>query len=115
METGQFNYGHDIFPLIGSGLKEDHNCMWDLNAYGLAGNPNVVVAFENATNSTVLGTWQHVVDYCCAAVVDFNPTDTYTGHIVAIGPSAYEFHQPGNAYQTNMEKLTANALTYLMR
>lgn len=115
METGQFNYGHDIFPLIASGLKEDHNCMWDLNAYGLAGNPNVVVAFENATNSTVLGTWQHVVDYCCAAVVDFNPTDTYTGRIVAIGPSAYEFHQPGNAYQANLEKLTANALAYLMR
>lgn len=115
LETGAFNYGHNIYPLVGSGAKEDHNCMWDLNAYGLAGNPNVVTAFQDATNSTVLGTWQHVVDYCCAAVVDFNPTDTYTGRIVAIGPAAYEFHQPGNTYQSNIEKLTANALAYLLR
>lgn len=115
LEAAPFNYGHNIYPLIGAGLKEDHNCMWDLNAYGLTGTPNVVKAFEDKTNSTVLGTWQHVVDYCCAAIVDFNPTDTYTGRIVAIGPAAYEFHQPGNAYQSNIEKLTANALAYLLR
>jgi hypothetical protein len=115
LETGQFNYGHNIYPLVGSNQKEDHNCMWDLNAYGLTGNPNVVKAFEDATNSTVLGTWQHVVDYCCAAVVDFAPTDTYTGRIVAIGPAAYEFHQPDNPYQSNIEKLTANAIAYLSK
>lgn len=115
LEEGQFNYGHNIYPLVGGGAKEDHNCMWDLNAFGLTASPNVVAAFESATNSTVLGTWQHVVDYCCAAVVDFNPTDTYTGRIVAIGPAAYEFHQTGNAYQGNIEKLTANALAYLLK
>lgn len=86
-----------------------------LNAYGLTGNPNVVKTFEDLTNSTVLGTWQHVVDYCCAAIVDFNPTDTYTGRIVAIGPSAYEFHQPDNPYQGNIDKMTANAISYLMK
>ncbi len=115
MESGKFTYGHNIFPLVGSGLKEDHNCMWDLNAYGLTGNPNTVTAFQDITNSTVLATWQHVVDYCCAAIVDFNPTETFTGRIVAIGPSAYEFHQPDNPYQSNIEKLTANTLSYLLR
>lgn len=115
LETGTFNYGHNIFPLVSAGKKEDHNCMWDLNSYGLTGTPNVVKAFEDKTNSTVLGTWQHVVDYCCAAVVDFNPTETYTGRIVAIGPSAYEFNQPGNQYQSNIDKLTANAIAYLMK
>ncbi len=115
MELGEFTYGHNIFPLVGSGLKEDHNCMWDLNAYGLTGNPNTVTAFQDITNSTVLATWQHVVDYCCAAIVDFNPTETFTGRIVAIGPSAYEFHQPDNPYQSNIEKLTANTLSYLLR
>jgi hypothetical protein len=115
MESGEFTYGHNIFPLVGSGLKEDHNCMWDLNAYGLTGNPNTVTAFQDITNSTVLATWQHVVDYCCAAIVDFNPTETFTGRIVAIGPSAYEFHQPDNPYQSNIEKLTANTLSYLLR
>ncbi len=115
LDAAPFNYGHNIFPLVGPGLKEDHNCMWDLNAYGLAGTPNVVKNFEDITNSTVLGTWQHVVDYCCAAIVDFNPTDTYTGRIVAIGPSAYEFNQPQNPYQSNINKLTANAISYLMK
>lgn len=115
LDAAPFNYGHNIFPLVGPGLKEDHNCMWDLNAYGLTGTPNVVKTFEDQTNSTVLGTWQHVVDYCCAAIVDFNPTDTYTGRIVAIGPSAYEFHQPDNPYQDNIDKMTANAINYLMK
>jgi len=114
LETGQFTYGHDIFPTIGAGNKEDHNCMWDLNAYSLTGNPNVVTAFETATNSSVLGTWQHVVDYCCAAVVEFNPTDDYSGRIIAIGPASYEFSQTdGNAYQSNLEKIAKNALEYL--
>ena len=115
MESGEFTYGHNIFPLVGSGLKEDHNCMWDLNAYGLAPNPNVVKTWEETTNSTVLGTWNHVVDYCCAGIVDFDPTTTFAGRIVAIGPSAYEFHQPDNPYQSNIEKLTANTLSYLLR
>lgn len=115
LESGQFTYGHDIFPTEGAGYKEDHNCMWDLNAYGLDGNPNVVVAFQNATNSTVLGTWQHVVDYCCAAVVEFNPTSDYSGRIIAIGPSAYEFNQPNNPYQDNVDKIAANAIGYLLK
>ena len=44
-------------------------------------NPNTVKAWEDATNSTVLGTWNHVVDYCCAGIVDFNPTTTIAGRI----------------------------------
>lgn len=114
LETGEFTYGHEIYPTVGEGLKEDHNCMWDLNAYGLDGNPNVIVAFENTTNSTVLGTWQHVVDYCCAAIVEFNPTADYSGRIIAIGLSAYEWHQEGNPYQNNVEKIASNAISYLL-
>ncbi len=64
-------------------MREYDNCMWDLNAYGLPtlapDAKNVVDAFERITNSTVLATWGHVTDYCCAGIVEFNPTDEYKG------------------------------------
>ncbi|MBR0432143.1 MAG: DUF4960 domain-containing protein, partial [Bacteroidaceae bacterium] len=48
-------YERSIYTFIGAGVKGDHNCMWDLNAYGLAPNPNVVKTWEDLTNSHVLG------------------------------------------------------------
>lgn len=112
-------YDHDSYPLEGPGMREDHNCMWDLNAYGLPtlapDAKNVVDAFERITNSTVLATWGHVTDYCCAGIVEFNPTDEYKGRIIAIGLSAYEFNQNSgvNQYQKNTEALTKNSIDYL--
>ena len=112
-------YDHESYPLEGPGLREDHNCMWDLNAYGLPtlapDAKNVVDAFERITNSTVLATWGHVTDYCCAGIVEFNPTDEYKGRIIAIGLSAYEFNQNSgiNQYQKNTETLTKNSIDYL--
>ena len=120
METGDPNgYGHETIPLEGPGLREDHNCMWDLNAYGFAGSPNVVANWQDATASTVLATWGHVTDYCCAGIVEFHPTATYKGKVLAIGLSAYEFNQNApaegrqNAYQANTERLTRNCIDYL--
>lgn len=108
---------HAFAPLIGAGVKEDHNCMWDLNSYGFAvpSGSNTVAVFEEETNSKVLGTWQHVADYCCAGMVEFNPTPGANGRIIAIGVAAYEWAQNGttNAYQANVEKLTENCLNYL--
>lgn len=112
-------YDHDSYPLEGPGMREDHNCMWDLNAYGLPtlapDAKNVVDAFERITNSTVLATWGHVSDYCCAGIVEFNPTDEYKGRIIAIGLSAYEFNQNSgiNQFQKNTETLTKNSIDYL--
>lgn len=112
-------YDHESYPLEGPGIREDHNCMWDLNAYGLPtlapDAKNVVDAFERITNSTVLATWGHVTDYCCAGIVEFNPTDEYKGRIIAIGLSAYEFNQNSgiNQYQKNTETLTKNSIDYL--
>ena len=112
-------YDHDSYLLEGPGMREDHNCMWDLNAYGLPtlapDAKNVVDAFERITNSTVLATWGHVSDYCCAGIVEFNPTDEYKGRIIAIGLSAYEFNQNSgiNQYQKNTEALTKNSIDYL--
>ncbi len=104
-----------IYCFEGAGVKGDHNCMWDLNAYGLAPNPNVVTAWEELTNSTVLGTWNHVVDYCCAGIVDFAPTTACPARILAVGLAAYEWNLGGaaNTKQAELERFTANCISYL--
>ena len=108
-------YERSIYTFIGAGIKGDHNCMWDLNSYHLAPNPNVVKAWEDLTNSHVLGTWNHVVDYCCAGIIDFDPTSTFNGRILAVGLAAYEWNLGGqaNSCQDQLERFTANCLTYV--
>lgn len=111
-------YDHESYPLEGPGFREDHNCMWDLNAYNLPAKvptgKNVVDAWQQLTNSTVLATWGHVTDYCCAGIVEFNPTTDYKGTVLCIGLSAYEFNQRGgNQYQANTNRLTKNCIDYL--
>ena len=112
--TGLYERG--IYTFEGAGIKGDHNCMWDLNAYGLAPNPNVVKAWEDLTNSTVLGTWNHVVDYCCAGIIDFAPTTTFAGRVLAVGLASYEWNIGGdNQYKDQLEKFTGNCLNYVSR
>ena len=107
-------YERSIYTFVGKGIKDDHNCMWDLNAFGLAPEPNVVKAWEDKTNSTVLGTWNHVVDYCCAGIIDFAPTTSFAGRILAVGLAAYEWDIAGeNQYQSQLEKFTSNCISYL--
>ena len=107
-------YERSIYCFEGAGVKGDHNCMWDLNAYGLAANPNVVKTWEETTNSTVLGTWNHVVDYCCAGIIDFAPTTTFPGRILAVGLASYEWNIGGeNQYKAQLEKFTSNCISYL--
>ena len=107
-------YERSIYCFEGAGVKGDHNCMWDLNSYSLAPNPNVVKAWEDLTNSTVLGTWNHVVDYCCAGIIDFAPTTTFAGRIVAVGLAAYEWNiGNANPYQGQLELFTSNCINYL--
>ncbi|MCI6724305.1 MAG: DUF4960 domain-containing protein, partial [Bacteroidales bacterium] len=107
-------YERPIYTFEGAGVKGDHNCMWDLNAYGLAPNPNVVKAWEDMTNSTVLGTWNHVVDYCCAGIIDFAPTTEYPARILAVGLASYEWNIGGeNQYKDQLEMFTGNCISYL--
>lgn len=104
---------HPIVPLLTGGHKEDHNCMWDLNAFGYSGN--VVDAFEQENSATVLGTWGHVTDFCCAGLVEFNPTVQYKGRCIAIGTGAYEWNQNSgtNGYMKNIKQLTEDIFAYL--
>lgn len=118
MEASTAFYDHEVYPLLGpGGFREDHNCMWDCNAYGFSGDPTVIKNFEETTTSTVLATWGHVVDYCCAGVVEFHPIDGVNGTIIANGMSAYEFLQNNqeNQYASNIYRLTENTINYLSK
>lgn len=115
------DYPHPAFPLLGTGTgegihREDHNCMWDLNAYSwTADGKNTLEKFENQYNCTVLGTWGHVQDYCVAGIVEFNPDSEYKGTIIANGLAACEWapRTANNAYHSNLTRLTENTLDYL--
>lgn len=108
---------HSIYLL--SPTADNDNCMWDLNAtdYGLADSPNKVKDWENKTGSTVLGTWDHVTDYCCAGIVDFNPTTTFAGRILAVGLSSYNWRKKteGDAISNNVKTFTSNLLDYISK
>lgn len=114
-------YPHPSFPLLGTGdgspmHREDHNCMWDLNAYAWsAPGKNTTEQMENQFNCTLVGTWGHVQDYCVAGIIDFNPTEDVKGRIIANGLAAYEWapRTANNAYHNNITKLTKNTLDYL--
>ena len=113
---GDFTYGHKIYPLLGSGIKEDHNCMWDLNKFGYnKEEKNNILWFEDENNAVVLGTWQHVEDDAVAGIIEFNPTESIKGRCIAVGIGAYEWNQNNvdNPYQGNIEKMTRNAIEYL--
>lgn len=114
-------FPHPSFPLLGTGdgsamHREDHNCMWDLNAYTWsAEGKNTLEQMEAQFGCKVIGTWGHVQDYCVAGIVDFEPTASVKGRIVANGLAAYEWAPRSgvNAYHNNITKMTENTLDYL--
>ncbi len=114
------NFVTATYPMEGTGdgtdmWREDHNCMWDLNAYTYTSEgKNTTEKFENDFNAVVLGTWGHVQDYCVAGIVEFLPVDG-CGTLIANGLAACEWapRSGGNAYHSNLEKLTENTLNYL--
>ena len=109
---------YDVFPLIGNGWKEDHNCFWSMDIKD-AGLPNDDVAklttWESTHNVTALGSWGQVQDYFGAAIARWNPTTTYQGTCITIGVGAYEWNIKNgtNPYPANIERLTKNALDEL--
>lgn len=108
----QFSY--PTYALEGPGWREDHNCMWDFNSFSYtAEGEDKVQKFENQNGCTVLATWGHVVDDAVGGILEF-PTEASRGGCIANGLSAYEFNErTGNAYQSNIERLTKNTLDYL--
>lgn len=126
------DFAAETFSLLGTGTgaamwREDHNCMWDLNAYQYtAEGRNTVEKFEAQNNCTVLGTWGHVIDFAVGGIIEFHAPKAAqareeaaerAGVILANGLAAYEWapRNGGNAFTANIEKLTENALNYLAK
>lgn len=101
-------------PLTGKVNRGDRNCMWDCNQYGKGDEKDVIVNFEKATGSQVLGTWGHVQDHCVAGIVEFLPKSEKAGTVIANGLAAYQFTtEKDPACDNNVEKMTANTVNYL--
>lgn len=123
IEEGMFgDFRCATFPMEGTAnpdqplWREDHNCMWDLNSYTYSvDGKNTVEKFQNENDAVVLGTWGHVIDFAVAGIVEFNPTQTFKGRIIANGFAACEWAPRSgvNAYHDNLVKLTSNCINYL--
>ena len=115
--------GHISYNFLSTATTAGTGLMWAFNPMiksedGANANPYTMVDFEIMTNSIVLGTWEHVVDYYCGGLIEFlpiaNPTgssDEFKGRIIANGLGGYEW---ANAAKTdNVATLTQNTLEYL--
>ena len=117
--NGRFTY--ETYPLLGTGdgtemHREDHNCMWDCNAYNAvyaSEGKNVVEKFEKDNNAVILGQWGHVIDFAVAGIIEFLPTEN-AGGIIANGLAAYELSPRSgkNGFEDNIKQLTRNSLDY---
>jgi|GEM_PF-4591620 len=117
----QTSYGHPAIPMIAAGYKEDHNSMWDINAAPITDHVDAfdkADKWEAAMEATLIGTWGHVVDLCCGAVVELHARASAPaeGSIIVIGAAAYEWEQNGadNAFMSNNAAMTVNSINYLI-
>ena len=135
MVEGEENVPYGTFPLIGMVPRCDRNIAWldyfrkdpldptttltaeeaeeqGIEVHYANDNPLRLPEFESDWNVTVLGIWGHVQDFCGGVIVEMNPDGDYTGKILAIGASAYQWGS-SNDYIANVKKMTKNALNYL--
>lgn len=93
-------------------LTEDEAAAAGIEIHYANDNPLRLPDFENDWNVKVLGIWGHVQDFCGGVIVEMNPEGNYTGKILAIGASAYQWGS-SNDYIANVKKMSKNALNYL--
>ncbi len=111
--------GRRVIPLIGPGWREDHNWVFvDLPGfYGLGPTDEAVYSKVSQENQlTILGTFDGINDYWMMGVFETLPNNNYDGTSIAIGLGAFEWNQndQNNLYQNNIERITKNALDYLV-
>ncbi|MDE7160619.1 MAG: DUF4960 domain-containing protein [Muribaculaceae bacterium] len=122
-ECDIFEWNEGTFGLLyGGGAnihREDHNCMWRLRDFHFSSEgDNRIEQFENATHSRVIGTWGQDNSDEFAGIIEFYPMQNadheYGGTIIANGLAACQWYVEGeNAYEQNLQLLTANTFTYL--
>ncbi|MDE7412606.1 MAG: DUF4960 domain-containing protein [Muribaculaceae bacterium] len=109
-----------VLPLMsGTQLRDDHNCLWDLNQCGGADS------FMARNNAEILGTWGHNGGENGAGFVEFRPAQTRStdpevlkqrkGTIIVNGLAAYEWAQIDGVNESfqNIMDLTTNVIMYL--
>ncbi len=119
------NGNRKTFPVIGPGWKENHNYVVIRipEVYGL---PNDSAAaydkFNQDNNTRWLGVWDGIGDFFMAGVVEFLPNNQYKGRAIFQGIGGIEWDQDAkgtinpdgeNPYQSNIEKMGRNAISYL--
>ena len=110
------NYEYTSFPMISAGVREDHNCIWNLSDIKFTSGSDKIRGWELATKSTALATWGQNTELNHIGLVDFAISGNYRGRIVAMGLGCYEWaEQDGNAYQYQIEKLTENIIETLRK
>ena len=110
------NYEYTSFPMISAGVREDHNCIWNLSDIKFTSGSDKIRGWELATKSTALATWGQNTELNHIGLVDFAISGDYRGRIVAMGLGCYEWaQQDGNAFQYQIEKLTENIIEALRK
>lgn len=133
MENGQAQDGLEFvtrYPLVsgdGEGTtysRTDNNCAWgDWRFYlgTIEGSEEPLYGgcdplrrstFEEHINGKVLGGWGHTRGLDYAGFIEFYPTDTYAGRVMAMGLAAYQWGEQ-NKSEYNVKNLTRGILEYL--
>ena len=117
MKLDYYNeYEYTSFPMLGPGIREDHNCIWNLSDIKFTSGSDKIRGWELATKSTALATWGQNTELNYIGLVDFAISGTYRGRIVAMGLGCYEWaQQDGNIYQYQIERLTENIIESLRK
>ena len=87
--------------------RSDRNCLWDIDD-----NMSAFNDFQNTNKCSILGSWGHTAEFCCAGLVEFFPTGDWKGTIVTNGLAACSFAS-SNTDRFCVELLTKGALRYL--
>lgn len=114
---------YTFYPLIGPGQKEVHRIVWTAdcpsNANGVIpggiDNPAFLTSFETEYNMQALATLEYTLGYFRVAIGRWLPHNFFKGKAITISDSGYEWNQNSgtNLYQSNIERLTKNALDEL--
>ncbi len=134
LDVDSVGYDYPTYPLNNAYTREDHNAMWDMNngdfqsainwAAGADDNNWTRAEYiEQTWNGYILGQWGQVSDMCCLAIFEFLPDSKTDGTVIAIGTASYDWDTTedvladdpgeGNDYQSNIENMTKNAISYL--
>lgn len=125
--TDYAEHGEEGFckwPLLngeGTYQRSDHKYMWGEpgevwnNTYGISNNSTDIgrlTSFETAQTCEILGGWGHTTALDGVSMVEFKPTDSYKGRVIALGLPAYQW-TTSNTRIGNVQNLTKGVLQYL--